>query len=130
MPNPPVPPAVPAAKTTRFAPEADSPELPRQKRKYTRRAKPIVEPPVKPLAEATEAIEAIEAPPPAKPALTPEVVRDSTKKPPMINVVLAGRYKGAYANDNTIIFYPGVITQVPEDDWIKAQLTAKYLKKV
>lgn len=126
MPNPPVPPPVPAAKTTRFAPEADAIPPPRQKRKYTRRAKPIIETPSRAVPEPP----AVKAEPPKKPALTPEVVRDSTKKPPLINVILTGRYKGAYANDTSIIFYPGTITQVPEDDWIKAQLAAKYLKKV
>jgi len=53
-----------------------------------------------------------------------------TKTLSTVNVMLTGKYPGVHATNPSIRFTPDVIAQVPEDAWIKAQIKAKYLKRV
>lgn len=123
------------SSTAQPTPDEGGP-LPKQKRKYTRKTKaPVLSnnpqmppPPVVPLpTTAPEPAAAAAAPEPAP--VVPKTARRK-RQPSTVKVVLTGNFKGFHALDPSIKFFPGIPVTVPNDGWIKAQLDAKYLKKV
>jgi hypothetical protein len=107
---------------------AGSSPLPAQKRKYQRKPEEpglSSNPGAPPLPTKDTTVET-PAPVVQKPARRARRAR----KPETVKVVLTGNFKGFHAFEPSIHFTPGIPVTVPHDGWIKAQLDAKYLKKV